>query len=38
MLTYRYVEGMNWQQVANKMGGGNTEEGCKQAVHRFLKK
>lgn len=38
LLTYRYVEGMSWQQIANKMGGGNTEDGCRIEVSRFLKR
>ncbi len=26
ILTYRYIDGLSWQQVANKIGGGNTED------------
>lgn len=37
MLLYlRYVCGMNWRQVARAAGGGNTEDGVKKAVYRFL--
>ena len=37
MLTYRYIDGMSWIEIAHKMGGGNTEDSCRKAVERFLR-
>lgn len=37
MIEYRYIEGMSWVQVADKMGGNNTADGCRMAVERFLR-
>lgn len=36
IINLRFIEGMSWQQVANRMGGGNTESGIKSAFHRFM--
>ena len=36
ILTLRYVNGMTWREVAQSIGGGNTEDGVKQAAHRFI--
>lgn len=36
ILTYRYIDGLSWQQVAWKMGGGNTANGIRMAVDRYL--
>lgn len=38
ILTLRFVNGLSWNQVAASIGGGNTEDGVKKAVYRFLKK
>lgn len=38
ILTLRYINGLNWQQVAFSIGGGNTANGVQMAVKRFLKK
>jgi hypothetical protein len=38
ILTYRYVYGNEWQQVADKIGGNNTEDSVRMAHDRFLKK
>ena len=37
IITYRCIEQLSWSEVASKMGGGNTEEGVKQAFWRFCK-
>lgn len=38
MIKYKYIEELSWQQVAERMGGGNTADGCRMAVDRYLKK
>lgn len=38
ILTYRYVSGFNWVQVAMHIGGGNTADSVKKACYRFLDK
>ena len=37
IFTYRFAECMNWQQVALHIGGGNTVDGIRQRVYRYLK-
>ena len=37
MIEYRYIEDMSWVQIANRMGGRNTADGCRMAVERFLR-
>lgn len=37
IITYRCIEQCSWSEVASKMGGGNTEDGVKQAFWRFCK-
>ena len=36
ILTLRYVNGMTWREVAQSIGGGNTEDGVRMAHSRFL--
>lgn len=36
MFRYRYLHGMGWKEVADKLGGKNTAGGVKSAVYRFL--
>ena len=38
ILTLRYINSFSWRQVADHIGGGNTEDGVKQAHSRFLRK
>lgn len=38
ILTFRYVNGMSWLQVAMRIGGGNTPDSVRKADDRFLKK
>lgn len=37
IFTARFVECKNWTQVAIDIGGGNTEEGVRKRVYRYLK-
>lgn len=37
IVTYRFIEGMSWRQVAFKMGGGNTEASVRMAYKRYFK-
>lgn len=34
---YRFVNGLDWAQVAEHIGGGNTEEAVKKRCYRYLK-
>ncbi len=36
IFTYRFVNGLPWEQVAACIGGGNTGDGCRKAVKRYL--
>ena len=36
IITYRIIENYSWGQVADAMGGGNTEDGVKKAFYRFM--
>lgn len=38
ILRYRYVDGLDWWTVADKMGGRETNETVKKASQRFLEK
>lgn len=38
IVTMRVIDGMSWKQVARQMGGGNTEDGVRQAYFRILKR
>lgn len=38
ILTARYIEGKTWNQVADSIGGGNTEGSVKMALNRFLRR
>ena len=38
IFTYRFVNGLPWRQVAACIGGGNTEDGCRKAVKRYLER
>ena len=37
LLTYRYVEGLSWVQVAHRMGKYHTADSCRVTVNNFLK-
>lgn len=36
-FTYRFVNGLDWPQVAYHIGGGNTSTGISKRVYRYLK-
>lgn len=36
IITYRIIENYSWGQVADAMGGGNTEDSVKKAFYRFM--
>lgn len=36
VFTYRFVNGLLWEQVADSVGGKNTADGCRMAVTRYL--
>lgn len=38
IVTLRVVEGLSWNDVAKKIGGGNTEGSVKMAYQRFMEK
>lgn len=36
IVTYRFIENYSWNQVADAIGGGNTEDSVKKAFYRFM--
>lgn len=38
IITLRFLENLSWQQVADRIGGGNTEDSVRMAFNRFMKK
>ena len=36
IFTYRFVDCLSWAKVAEAVGGGNTAEGTRKRVHRYL--
>lgn len=38
MITYRFLDNLSWFQVAQRIGGRHTADGCRMAVQRFLEK
>lgn len=36
IITYRIIENYSWGQVADAMGGGNTEDSVKKSFYRFM--
>lgn len=36
LISLRVVENMSWQQVANKLGGGNTADSVRMTFNRFM--
>lgn len=36
IITYRVIENYSWGQVADAMGGGNSEDSVKKAFYRFI--
>lgn len=37
VFTYRFINGLPWQQVAFTIGGGNTEDSVKKRCYRYMK-
>lgn len=38
VIAYRCIDLMKWRQIAQKIGGGNTEEGVRKAYARFVER
>lgn len=38
IFTYRFVNGLTWDQVAACIGGGNTADSVRMACYRYIKK
>lgn len=38
IISLRFINGLTWNQVAQRIGGGNTEEGVKKACYRYIRK
>ena len=37
-IEMHYIDGATWNEVADAIGGGNTETSCRKYVSRYLKK
>ena len=37
IITYRFIKGMSWRQVAFRLGGGNTDSAVRMAYNRYQK-
>lgn len=37
VFRYRFVDGLTWDQVAQRVSGGNTMEGVKKRCYRYLR-
>ena len=38
IITFRYIDHMPWNRVADRIGGGNTEDSVRKALDRYLEK
>lgn len=38
IFSLRFIDQMSWRKIARKLGGGNTEDGIRMSVKRFLQK
>lgn len=38
IITLRFIENMSWNKVADRIGGGNTEDSVKKSFYRFMEK
>ncbi len=36
VILYRYVDGLQWRQIAARIGGNNTEDSVRLMVSRYL--
>lgn len=37
-IEMHYIDGRSWNEVADAIGGGNTEDGCRMYVNRYITK
>lgn len=38
IIALRVIDGLSWNKVADKIGGGNTEDSVKKSFYRFMEK
>ncbi len=38
IMAYRFVDLLTWRQIAQRLGGNNTEDSVKKACYRYLKR
>lgn len=38
IITYRHIDMMKWRDIAQKIGGGNSEDGLRMAYSRYMEK
>ena len=38
IITLRFIENLSWNKVADRIGGGNSEDGVRMSFERFMKK
>lgn len=38
IITYRHIDMMKWRDIAQKIGGGNSEDGLRMAYTRYMEK
>lgn len=38
IVTYRFIDGLSWREVADRIGGGNTDNSVRKAYERYAKK
>jgi hypothetical protein len=38
IITYRHIDMLKWRDIAQKIGGGNTEDGIRMAYKRFIER
>lgn len=38
IINLRFIEGLSWNKVADRIGGGNTEDSVRKAFTRFMEK
>lgn len=38
IINLRFIEGLSWNKVADRIGGGNTEDSIRMAFNRFIEK
>lgn len=36
IITLRFIDNLSWNKVADRIGGGNTEDGIKKTYYRFI--